>query len=137
HAQRIIYPPPAPMQSLKHDSRDGAFFSPPPERLPAPDCCATPFAQAVVADVLYPATTPPGPRDAPRRIDNSLVRHVEFDSEFFEHRAPEPFDLLRGAALQLFETADAVAIHELFQDRKSTRLNSSHGSISYAVFCLK
>src|SRR5438128_1014191 len=25
----------------------------------------------------------------------------------------------------------------LVQDRKSTRLNSSHGSISYAVFCLK
>src|SRR5699024_12057403 len=24
-----------------------------------------------------------------------------------------------------------------FGDRKSTRLNSSHGSISYAVFCLK
>src|SRR5207245_11047646 len=26
---------------------------------------------------------------------------------------------------------------ELHEDRKSTRLNSSHGSISYAVFCLK
>src|SRR5438128_9804760 len=26
---------------------------------------------------------------------------------------------------------------ETFGDRKSTRLNSSHGSISYAVFCLK
>src|SRR5207245_7390303 len=25
----------------------------------------------------------------------------------------------------------------VIQDRKSTRLNSSHGSISYAVFCLK
>src|SRR6266542_3173480 len=25
----------------------------------------------------------------------------------------------------------------LLRDRKSTRLNSSHGSISYAVFCLK
>src|SRR2546422_8506524 len=25
----------------------------------------------------------------------------------------------------------------LYQDRKSTRLNSSHGYISYAVFCLK
>src|SRR5207245_4299640 len=25
----------------------------------------------------------------------------------------------------------------LIKDRKSTRLNSSHGSISYAVFCLK
>src|SRR5207245_7554553 len=28
-------------------------------------------------------------------------------------------------------------IPEWTQDRKSTRLNSSHGSISYAVFCLK
>src|SRR5207249_5699808 len=26
---------------------------------------------------------------------------------------------------------------DLFEDRKSTRLNSSHVSISYAVFCLK
>src|SRR2546429_4563764 len=28
-------------------------------------------------------------------------------------------------------------LHELSEDRKSTRLNSSHGYISYAVFCLK
>src|SRR3712207_6948126 len=27
--------------------------------------------------------------------------------------------------------------HEEFADRKSTRLNSSHANISYAVFCLK
>src|SRR2546422_5891563 len=27
--------------------------------------------------------------------------------------------------------------HRLHRDRKSTRLNSSHGYISYAVFCLK
>src|SRR5207245_7703298 len=27
--------------------------------------------------------------------------------------------------------------HRAHEDRKSTRLNSSHGSISYAVFCLK
>src|SRR6266480_5914365 len=32
-----------------------------------------------------------------------------------------------------FESADRVAL----RDRKSTRLNSSHMSISYAVFCLK
>src|SRR5687768_18073461 len=31
---------------------------------------------------------------------------------------------------------DLVALGEL-GDRKSTRLNSSHGYISYAVFCLK
>src|SRR5207245_5265342 len=30
-----------------------------------------------------------------------------------------------------------LARGEQFADRKSTRLNSSHGSISYAVFCLK
>src|SRR3712207_7479775 len=28
-------------------------------------------------------------------------------------------------------------VDELFVDRKSTRLNSSHANISYAVFCLK
>src|SRR3712207_8276712 len=27
--------------------------------------------------------------------------------------------------------------HAVFEDRKSTRLNSSHANISYAVFCLK
>src|SRR5207245_9085524 len=37
---------------------------------------------------------------------------------------------------------DAAAVVRAFRqsrglDRKSTRLNSSHGSISYAVFCLK
>src|SRR2546430_9892853 len=32
---------------------------------------------------------------------------------------------------------DAWALHLLLLDRKSTRLNSSHSQISYAVFCLK
>src|SRR2546429_5685710 len=31
--------------------------------------------------------------------------------------------------------ASTLSMHEI--DRKSTRLNSSHGYISYAVFCLK
>src|SRR2546429_3143833 len=33
--------------------------------------------------------------------------------------------------------ANAVIRGNLERDRKSTRLNSSHGYISYAVFCLK
>src|SRR5688500_19864631 len=33
--------------------------------------------------------------------------------------------------------AVATAIHRAREDRKSTRLNSSHLVISYAVFCLK
>src|SRR3712207_7126021 len=32
---------------------------------------------------------------------------------------------------------DRVVAFEVGQDRKSTRLNSSHANISYAVFCLK
>src|SRR3712207_6861694 len=32
---------------------------------------------------------------------------------------------------------DLVRVHLVAQDRKSTRLNSSHANISYAVFCLK
>src|SRR3712207_7120446 len=32
---------------------------------------------------------------------------------------------------------DVVQLIGLAQDRKSTRLNSSHANISYAVFCLK
>src|SRR2546430_8931244 len=31
----------------------------------------------------------------------------------------------------------AVAVPSALRDRKSTRLNSSHSQISYAVFCLK
>src|SRR6266487_5445142 len=66
-----------------------------------------------------------------------------------------PADLREpDAARLLFERAEAIAgpldilinnaaigttglIAETSEDRKSTRLNSSHPSISYAVFCLK
>src|SRR3712207_8784052 len=50
-----------------------------------------------------------------------------------EHRiVVEPGDLRRldlAVPISAFDQAD--------QDRKSTRLNSSHANISYAVFCLK
>src|SRR3712207_7234827 len=39
------------------------------------------------------------------------------------------------------EASDVYALgallYEILRDRKSTRLNSSHANISYAVFCLK
>src|SRR3712207_7328023 len=35
------------------------------------------------------------------------------------------------------EGGDAASRAALCEDRKSTRLNSSHANISYAVFCLK
>src|SRR6267143_6208567 len=41
------------------------------------------------------------------------------------------------AQVQRFSKPSVSAAHPPLQDRKSTRLNSSHSSISYAVFCLK
>src|SRR5437773_2861561 len=34
-------------------------------------------------------------------------------------------------------TDNSAEVESLYRDRKSTRLNSSHITISYAVFCLK
>src|SRR2546429_5503474 len=50
--------------------------------------------------------------------------------------------LLAPATLQLVVGARPLRLGDgkggpLVEDRKSTRLNSSHGYISYAVFCLK
>src|SRR5689334_23647556 len=44
-----------------------------------------------------------------------------------------------GLAVRAGHVLDQVLVehHVVGQDRKSTRLNSSHSSISYAVFCLK
>src|SRR6266487_2619355 len=48
-------------------------------------------------------------------------------------------DLVSGARelRGRLESAKIYVSHEGGADRKSTRLNSSHPSISYAVFCLK
>src|SRR3712207_8017633 len=40
-------------------------------------------------------------------------------------------DMFKGNRVQVLVATDVAA------DRKSTRLNSSHANISYAVFCLK
>src|SRR6266496_5982788 len=45
--------------------------------------------------------------------------------------------LQRQHLLRQFRTRVAPAGHRGAEDRKSTRLNSSHVEISYAVFCLK
>src|SRR5256884_6073362 len=41
------------------------------------------------------------------------------------------------AALLLAGAVPRIRRKQALEDRKSTRLNSSHGYISYAVFCLK
>src|SRR5689334_24170685 len=49
---------------------------------------------------------------------------------FRSHSWNTPPDVYEGAILENQEALSNL-------DRKSTRLNSSHSSISYAVFCLK
>src|SRR2546429_6656705 len=60
---------------------------------------------------LFPYTT----------LFRSIVTQQE--RKFFMHKA-------KGMVRDVFRTRN-------MRDRKSTRLNSSHGYISYAVFCLK
>src|SRR3712207_8983876 len=56
-------------------------------------------------------------------------------------REPLPADSPLRSAPRLVATPHlgyvTDATYEAFLDRKSTRLNSSHANISYAVFCLK
>ena len=57
---------------------------------------------------------------------------LETESDDEDTTAPRP------AAAYPVEEGSRVEVVEAFGgDRKSTRLNSSHGYISYAVFCLK
>src|SRR3989449_5522483 len=54
------------------------------------------------------------------------------------HVRHDPWELVVEAVKQMTAHNDVMRSDRLKQvDRKSTRLNSSHGYISYAVFCLK
>src|SRR3712207_7231813 len=63
------------------------------------------------------------------------------DLQFDVDRGGESEAQLDALALQRVEArqlvADGVGSRRDGGDRKSTRLNSSHANISYAVFCLK
>src|SRR3712207_7428013 len=71
---------------------------------------------------LFPYTT----------LFRSLVKNFDFGEGAEALRALAGAEFL-GA--HLFTTARDLQLE--FRDRKSTRLNSSHANISYAVFCLK
>src|SRR5688572_31276706 len=61
-----------------------------------------------------------------------------FRSVFFAEEAPiDPFTTLREREIASQAMDAEPEPVEAIQDRKSTRLNSSHSQISYAVFCLK
>src|SRR3712207_8283847 len=57
--------------------------------------------------------------------------------ELLSHTARPLYALLHEAIYAQGEATGWAAQRVLDEDRKSTRLNSSHANISYAVFCLK
>src|SRR2546429_1709332 len=63
-------------------------------------------------------------------LDASLYSYSSLKNEGYS-------DLSAAIALRPDGTFSATRIPDCCVDRKSTRLNSSHGYISYAVFCLK
>src|SRR5699024_7569686 len=66
------------------------------------------------------------------REKRHFIVNTETSIKFLKEFAPQILDEIRGIADAL-----SLDIKEALKDRKSTRLNSSHVSISYAVFCLK
>src|SRR5438309_3764194 len=59
------------------------------------------------------------------KIDRSFVGRIG--------EAAENIEIVRT----IISLAENMGMEVVAEDRKSTRLNSSHSSISYAVFCLK
>src|SRR5207245_10388183 len=93
---------------------------------PAPKSTLPPYTTLFRSGDLVPQQGPDRPVDVPdgqAELDRLLVLdrlRAERDQRLVE-RLLEPV---------------VLGPHAAPRDRKSTRLNSSHGSISYAVFCL-
>src|SRR5258707_6203095 len=77
---------------------------------------------------LFPYTTLFRSPQAKTTAASLLAEMKQFDPQFKE---------LQQAIVSRPEGRWPVKYEENFGDRKSTRLNSSHANISYAVFCLK
>src|SRR5256885_10162360 len=76
--------------------------------------------------------------DDPHDVSKNLIVVPDAHALFGRLRKPE----IDCSCEELFGVVDASRIEQFLcsnntEDRKSTRLNSSHLVISYAVFCLK
>src|SRR3712207_7175115 len=80
---------------------------------------------------LFPYTTLFRSRDIAVTVLLGIPDDVDRVEDAHAARPAVDRDLLTGAHLVLELSEGRV------KDRKSTRLNSSHANISYAVFCLK
>src|SRR5437899_9309146 len=84
-----------------------------------------------VADSGRPAGIP---RDLLLLPEGLLSRVLSRPPGLYGQRGPQNVSRRDGISLH---PAKSASLFFLYRDRKSTRLNSSHLGISYAVFCLK
>src|SRR5699024_12390787 len=87
---------------------------------------------------FFPA--PPPPDISTLSLHDALPIY-QFELQLFQrwaNRFSERFLLTQSLRRRSISISVGVLMKiEILRDRKSTRLNSSHVSISYAVFCLK
>src|SRR3712207_8525326 len=70
----------------------------------------------------------------------ALAHAIDHIGLFTVHRLqhrPKQFRRVLEVGVDDQDIVAAAQVESRCQDRKSTRLNSSHANISYAVFCLK
>src|SRR5690242_21067495 len=94
-------------------------------------------ALSVLSSVML--RRPPRPTLFPSRRSSDLIKIMASGGTLtpgtYQHLAQFTPEVLRAAVDEAHRQGLQVTAHA--QDRKSTRLNSSHMSTSYAVFCLK
>src|SRR2546430_12308479 len=72
-----------------------------------------------------------------RSVEQAFSRYVARTAPWLES-SQQPEALVDDLDIELgYLYNSPIGIHADPRDRKSTRLNSSHSQISYAVFCLK
>src|SRR3712207_7758901 len=101
-----------------------------------PGMTATALTEAAEFQKIYGLGVVPIPTHEPmiRTDERDLIYRTE--EAKFEAIVADVAERHEKGQPVLIGTA-SVAKSEILSDRKSTRLNSSHANISYAVFCLK
>src|SRR2546422_6045619 len=87
---------------------------------------------------LFPYTTLFRSQDVDEGLATSVGQPgLRVYGDFKKHDMGPAMFANGGTVMKTAELWDVGSDAPLLRDRKSTRLNSSHGYISYAVFCLK
>src|SRR5690625_3075217 len=104
----------------------------------------SPEKECLILIILSEQRSERSHRQIDAKADRDDCKYQEYGEQRLSGTFPLPYHChfhqsdCKQACKELEAVQHAVDAHRLYeQDRKSTRLNSSHVAISYAVFCLK